>query len=49
MKHLTLLSNRPTLACIGDPEHPSLWDSITGFISDPLGVIQQHLIKDKQE
>jgi len=48
MKHISRLSKGPAVACIGDPEHPSLIESILGLLQDPIGVIEAHLMKDKE-
>lgn len=44
MKHMTTVSK----ACIGDPDHPSLCDSIFGLLEDPVGAVLAHLCKDKE-
>lgn len=47
MKHLTTVTT-PSKACLTE-DHPSLMDSITGFLADPAGTIQLHLDKLKGE
>lgn len=43
MKHvISLTKNRPALAIDG---HPTVYDSISAFLKDPLGVIELHFEK----
>ena len=42
MKHVSgITKSVPSKACVED--HPGLIDSITGFLADPAGVLDQHL------
>jgi len=45
MKHMKVVSKRlPAKALLDD--HPGLWDSVKGFLQDPIGTIQLHFDKD---
>lgn len=44
MKHLTSLSKSHPALAISDG-HPSIYDSISAFVKDPLGVLQLHFEK----
>jgi hypothetical protein len=46
MKHIKSLSKETTPAkALTLEEHPSVKDSINGFLADPIGTIQLHLNK----
>jgi len=47
MKHVSSLSKRLPAKAFWPEDHPSLEDSIKGFLDDPLGVIDLHLNKDE--
>ncbi len=46
MKHISKVTlTVPAKAAFCGEDHPNFQDSISGFLEDPLGVIQDHLKK----
>ncbi len=43
MKHLESISKKPAMAATWPEDHPNLKDSISGFLEDPIGVLELHI------